>query len=87
MRIFMSSVIPRKGIVTSGNMKEVQKCKMQQLSSDKLQLNREVHYDISQHLGARKWVLAAKSLAHLKQICFPRSSYCECNCLKIYIIG
>lgn len=82
----MSSVIPRQGIVTSGNMKEVQKCKMQQLSSDRLQLNREVHYDISQHLGARKWVLAAKSLAHLKQICFPRSSYCECNCLKIYTI-
>lgn len=43
MRIFTSSVIPRKGIVTSCDIKEIQKCKMQVLSSDRLQLNREVH--------------------------------------------
>lgn len=62
MRIFTSSVIPRQGIVTSGDMKETQKCKMQQLSSDRLQLSRKVDYDVCQRLGARKWVLAVKSL-------------------------
>lgn len=44
---------------------------MQQLSSDKLQLNREVDYDVCQCVGARKWVLAAKSLSYPKKICFP----------------
>lgn len=80
MRIFTSSVIPRQGVVTSGErefknenskMKEIQKCKMQQLSADRLQLNREVDYGLCQRSGARKWVLVAKSLAYLKQICFP----------------
>lgn len=80
MRIFTSSVIPRQGVVTSGErefknenskMKEIQKCKMQQLSADRLQLNREVDYGLCQCSGARKWVLVAKSLAYLKQICFP----------------
>lgn len=67
----MSSVIPRQGIVTSGDMKESQKCKMQQLSADRLQLNREVDYHLCQLSGARKWVLAAKSLAYLQQMRFP----------------
>lgn len=38
----------------SANMKETQKCKMEQLSADKLQLNKEVDYDCCQLSGARK---------------------------------
>jgi len=49
-----SSVTPRQRIVTSGDMKDTQKCKMQQLSADRLQLNREVDYHLCQFSGVRK---------------------------------
>lgn len=73
--------------MTSGDTEETLKCKTQQLSADRLQLNREVDFRLCQLSGARKWVLAAKSLAYLQQTCFPWSTFCKCNCLKIHLIG
>lgn len=58
-------MIPSLWIMTSVDVKETQKCKMQQLSPDRLQLNRKEDNHLCQLSDARKWVLAAKSLAYL----------------------
>lgn len=75
------------GFMISANMKETQKRKMEQLSADKLQLNKEVDYDRCQLSGARKVGLSWQ-LNHMptcNKCVFPEATVV--SCLKIDIIG
>lgn len=78
---------PDKGSWPLVTWKRLRNAKCSSFQPDRLQLNRKVDYHLCQLSGARKWVLAAKSLAYLQQMCFPWSTFCECNCLKIHPMG